>query len=203
MTTPLNIDQLSIERDERWLIQNFSLQALPGQLIQVAGPNGAGKSTLLRAIAGLYSGFEGQIQVAGAQTPAQRRAQVLLWTALPGVKSRLSARQNLQWLLSLRGDCADPDPLLAQVGLRGWEDALAGLLSTGQARRIALASLLANESPLWCLDEPFNAIDVDGQALLAGLIRKRLAAGAVVLLATHHAPADLQPDQVVNLGGGL
>lgn len=196
----LNIEQIRIERDERVLLDGFDLQAQPGELIQIAGPNGAGKSTLLRAIAGLYSEFSGLIQIQGESAAAERRRRVLMWTALAGVKARLDARQNLKWLMDLRGDQGDLDGLLAQVGLYGWEDALAGTLSTGQARRIALASLYANDAPVWLLDEPFNAIDVQGQALLALRIRERLSQGGVVLLATHHTPSDLMPDQVLELG---
>lgn len=196
----LNIEQIRIERDERVLLNGFDLQAQPGELIQIAGPNGAGKSTLLRAIAGLYSDFSGLIQIQGEAAVAERRRRVLMWTALAGVKARLDARQNLKWLMDLRGDQGDLDGLLAQVGLYGWEDALAGTLSTGQARRIALASLYANDAPVWLLDEPFNAIDVQGQALLAQRIRERLSQGGVVLLATHHTPSDLMPDQVLELG---
>lgn len=196
----LNIEQIRIERDERVLLDGFDLQAQPGELIQIAGPNGAGKSTLLRAIAGVYSEFSGLIQIQGESAAAERRRRVLMWTALAGVKARLDARQNLKWLMDLRGDQGDLDGLLAQVGLYGWEDALAGTLSTGQARRIALASLYANDAPVWLLDEPFNAIDVQGQALLALRIRERLSQGGVVLLATHHTPSDLMPDQVLELG---
>ena len=196
----LNIEQIRIERDERVLLDGFDLQAQPGELIQIAGPNGAGKSTLLRAIAGLYSEFSGLIQIQGESAAAERRRRVLMWTALAGVKARLDARQNLKWLMDLRGDQGDLDGLLAQVGLYGWEDALAGTLSTGQARRIALASLYANDAPVWLLDEPFNAIDVQGQALLALRIRERLSQGGAVLLATHHTPSDLMPDQVLELG---
>jgi len=200
MTMALNIEQIRIERDERVLLDGFDLQAQPGELIQIAGPNGAGKSTLLRAIAGLYSEFSGLIQIQGESAATERRRRVLMWTALAGVKARLDARQNLKWLMDLRGDQGDLDGLLAQVGLYGWEDALAGTLSTGQARRIALASLYANDAPVWLLDEPFNAIDVQGQALLALRIRERLSQGGVVLLATHHTPSDLMPDQVLELG---
>lgn len=196
----LNIEQIRIERDERVLLDGFDLQAQPGELIQIAGPNGAGKSTLLRAIAGLYSEFSGLIQIQGESAATERRRRVLMWTALAGVKARLDARQNLKWLMDLRGDQGDLDGLLAQVGLYGWEDALAGTLSTGQARRIALASLYANDAPVWLLDEPFNAIDVQGQALLALRIRERLSQGGAVLLATHHTPSDLMPDQVLELG---
>ena len=54
--------------------------------------------------------------------------------------------------------------MLAQVGLAGFEDYPAGQLSAGQQRRVALARLRLSERPaLWILDEPFTAIDKQGQ----------------------------------------
>ena len=199
MNFAVDIQGLTLSRDELELIRSFSLQVKPGELIQVAGPNGAGKSTLLRAIAGLYAGFDGQIRIDNESDVEVRRARCLLWTALPGIKSRLTASQNLKWLLALRGDDGDCNELLSRVGLRGWEDSLAGELSTGQGRRIAMASLYASRAPVWLLDEPFNAIDAAGQQQLSDCIRNKLSQGGAVLLATHHTPADLIPDQVVSL----
>lgn len=199
MNFAVDIQGLTLSRDELELIRSFSLQVKPGELIQVAGPNGAGKSTLLRAIAGLYAGFDGQIRIDNESDVEVRRARCLLWTALPGIKSRLTAAQNLKWLLALRGDDGDCNELLSRVGLRGWEDSLAGELSTGQGRRIAMASLYASRAPVWLLDEPFNAIDSAGQQQLSDCIRNKLSQGGAVLLATHHTPADLIPDQMVSL----
>ena len=200
MKFALDIHELTLCREELELTRALSLRAKPGELIQVAGPNGAGKSTLLRAIAGLYAGFDGQIRIENESDAEVRRARCLLWTALPGIKSRLTAAQNLKWLLTLRGDDGNCNELLSQVGLRGWEDSLAGELSTGQGRRIAMASLYASRAPVWLLDEPFNAIDLAGQQQLSDCIRDKLNQGGAVLLATHHTPADLIPDQVVSLG---
>lgn len=200
MNFALDIQALTLCREELELVRALSLQVRAGELVQVAGPNGAGKSTLLRAVAGLYAGFDGQIRIENESDAEARRAGCLLWTALPGIKSRLTAVQNLKWLLALRGDDGDCNELLSRVGLRGWEDSLAGELSTGQGRRIAMASLYASRAPVWLLDEPFNAIDTAGQQQLSDCIRDKLSQGGAVLLATHHTPADLIPDQVVSLG---
>ena len=199
MEVALDIHELTLCREELELIRALSLQVKPGELIQVAGPNGAGKSTLLSAVAGLYAGFDGQICIENESDAEMRRARCLLWTALPGIKSRLTAAQNLKWLLALRGDKGDCNELLSRVGLSGWEDSLAGELSTGQGRRIAMASLYASRAPIWLLDEPFNAIDSAGQQQLSDCIRHKLSQGGAVLLATHHTPADLIPDQIVSL----
>lgn len=200
MNFALDIQALTLCREELELVRALSLQVRAGELVQVAGPNGAGKSTLLRAVAGLYAGFDGQIRIENESDAEARRAGCLLWTALPGIKSRLTAVQNLKWLLALRGDDGDCNELLSRVGLGGWEDSLAGELSTGQGRRIAMASLYASRAPVWLLDEPFNAIDTAGQQQLSDCIRDKLSQGGAVLLATHHTPADLIPDQVVSLG---
>ena len=77
---------------------------------------------------------------------------------------------------------------LAQVGLAGFEDLAARKLSQGQKRRVALARLyLAQDAPLWILDEPFTALDVRGVANLAQRIGDHLGRGGVVVLTTHHS----------------
>jgi heme exporter protein A len=59
------------------------------------------------------------------------------------------------------------------------------MLSAGQKRRTALARLHLEKRPLWLLDEPFNALDVDGQALLANMIETHRASGGAVITALH------------------
>ena len=60
--------------------------------------------------------------------------------------------------------------LLEAVGLAGYEDVLCARLSAGKQRRVALARLGLDGSPLWLLDEPFTALDTGGQALVRQLI---------------------------------
>jgi heme exporter protein A len=68
-------------------------------------------------------------------------------------------------------------------------------LSAGQRRRVALATLDLVRRPLWLLDEPLNALDAQGVALLSGMIARHCVAGGMVIAATHQpieAP-DLAP----------
>ena len=71
----------------------------------------------------------------------------------------------------------------------------AGYLSAGQGRRLALARLLVTARPLWLLDEPTAALDVEGHELVAALIDEHLDRGGMVVAATHDpiTPADLTP----------
>ncbi len=60
-----------------------------------------------------------------------------------------------------------------------------GYLSAGQKRRLALARLLCAERPIWLLDEPTVSLDTASQALLADAVNTHLAAGGMVIAATH------------------
>ena len=62
---------------------------------------------------------------------------------------------------------------------------LCARLSAGQQRRVALARLGLDPSPLWLLDEPLTALDTGGQALVRQLMEAHRARGGAVLVATH------------------
>ncbi|RME62016.1 MAG: ATP-binding cassette domain-containing protein [Alphaproteobacteria bacterium] len=59
------------------------------------------------------------------------------------------------------------------------------LLSEGQARRVALARVIASHATLWLLDEPNTALDEDARQRLARLVNDHLASGGAVIAATH------------------
>jgi heme exporter protein A len=68
-------------------------------------------------------------------------------------------------------------------------DAPVRTLSQGQRRRVALARLaLERAAALWVLDEPYDALDVDGLQVVNELLRAHLARGGSVLLTSHQHP---------------
>jgi heme exporter protein A len=64
-------------------------------------------------------------------------------------------------------------------------DVPARLLSTGQAKRAALARVVASGAALWLLDEPFNGLDSNGAGLLETMIASHRSRGGAVLAASH------------------
>jgi heme exporter protein A len=74
----------------------------------------------------------------------------------------------------------------------------ARVLSQGQRRRIGLARLALSDKPIWILDEPATALDADGTALLARMVRDHLDASGCAVVATHQA-LDLPPDRASTL----
>jgi len=75
---------------------------------------------------------------------------------------------------------------MKRLGVDGrLRDVLVGKLSAGQARRAALACLVARRAELWLLDEPHAGLDADGRDELDALLRQAAASGATVIVASH------------------
>jgi ABC-type multidrug transport system ATPase subunit len=76
-------------------------------------------------------------------------------------------------------------------------------LSTGQRRRLAVATVLVRASRLWLLDEPHAGLDATGRNLLDALIAEAAAEGTTVLIASHEPDrASALADRTVTLAGG-
>ncbi|AEX51149.1 ATPase component of an ABC superfamily cytochrome c biogenesis transporter [Rahnella aquatilis CIP 78.65 = ATCC 33071] len=190
---------LSCVRDERPLFSGLSFTVEPGEVVQIEGRNGAGKTSLLRILAGLSSPDAGEVRWQGVSTRRQRdifHQQLLYLGHQPGVKSVLTAFENLAFYLSVNGPTVKGNAsaeaiyqALENVGLLGYEDVTVAQMSAGQQRRVALARLWLSDAPLWILDEPLTAIDKQGVATLTALFEQHAQQGGMVLLTTHQ---DLQ-----------
>lgn len=187
----LEVDCLSCERDDRSLFANLSFSLSSGEILQIEGANGAGKTTLLRIIAGLSVDYSGKI-IWQTQPLAEVLAEFLLSCFFlghkPGLKLELSPVENLQWRLQVANSYPQKQKVLnalEQVQLAGFEDIPCSHLSAGQLRRVALAGLLASNSNLWILDEPFTAIDVNGVAWLEQQLLSHAAQGGMALVTSH------------------
>ncbi|OED41408.1 hypothetical protein ACH42_14170 [Endozoicomonas sp. (ex Bugula neritina AB1)] len=194
----LEVIQLSCERDDRLLFSDLSFSLASGDILQVEGRNGAGKTTLLRILAGLASGYSGDIHWNDQplhKVYADFRLDCYFLGHRPGLKLELTPMENLYWRLQITNNTPNESVLLAsleKVQLAGFEDIPCSHLSAGQLRRVALAGLLASKARLWILDEPFTAIDVDGVAWLEGLLYEHSAKGGMVMVTSH------QPLQNIN-----
>ncbi len=194
MSEPLlRLASLGCEREGRVLFSDLNLSLGMGACAALTGPNGSGKSTLLRCITGLFPDYEGEIEAATSSYLGHR----------PAVSPSLSVLENLRWFAALTPGLASSRAELIErldaVGLAGYEDVLCGRLSAGQQRRVALARLRMDESPLWLLDEPFTALDADGQDLVRALIAEHRAQGGAVLCATHQ-DLGVPEAEALNLG---
>ena len=192
MSLCLQARQLACERDERWLFSGLDVDIRSGEVVRIEGPNGSGKTTLLKIFSGQLSDYHGELIWNGEPMRQVREhflANLLYLGHSPGVKTGLSALENLAWYQALDGQQnneAASWEALETVGLAGFEDVPAGQLSAGQQRRIALARLTLTPRILWVLDEPFTAIDRHGVAALEAQLTTHASKGGCVIVTTHH-----------------
>jgi ABC-type multidrug transport system fused ATPase/permease subunit len=170
--------------------------AAAGCKVAIIGGNGAGKSTLLGLAAGLEQPRSGWITLAGqvpvALTAAERRRLI----ALVGTRSPILAG-SLRRALTMGGDQRPDDAQIIATaesfGLAHVLQRLGGLdgrlaeggrnLSAGETRRVLLARAALCQAQLMLLDEPDDALDVDGPALVEQLLR---GSDATALIVTHN-----------------
>jgi heme exporter protein A len=182
---------LECVRDERVLFTDLAFSVAAGSVLEVEGHNGSGKTSLLRILCGLAQPAEGEVLWRGKDIERDRPAyfsEMAYQGHTHGVKLELTPLENLRVARALKPSRDEPGPWLAleQVGLRGYEDVPARMLSAGQCRRVALARLLTTDALLWILDEPFTAIDKQGVAQIEEMIMDHTRRGGAVVLTTHH-----------------
>ncbi len=172
----LKVDELTVARGGRPILQNVSFELKAGQALVVRGPNGSGKTTLLRTIAGLQPAISGQVLC---------DEEAIAYAAhSDGLKANLTVAENLSFWAEVFGT-AQMDQALAQFNLNDLQDRPANTLSAGQKRRLGLARLLVTARPVWVLDEPTVSLDAASVDLFASVVQAHLAAGGAALMATH------------------
>lgn len=173
-------EQLACARGGRVVVRGVRFALPPGRALVVSGPNGAGKSTLLRTLAGLAEPAEGALN--GLPMCA-------FLGHLDGLKAALSVREQVRLAGAARAEEA-----IGAWGLDDLAELPVRMLSAGQRRRAALATVLATDAPLWLLDEPTTALDDAAVARFGRVCAHHLAHGGFVIAATH-APLPL-PDPI-------
>jgi heme exporter protein A len=195
-------EQVSCIRGGRELFRGLDFALQGGEALAVVGPNGAGKSSLLRLLAGLLRPAEGRIVLEGGPADQPTGLSAHFVGHLDGVKSALSAAENLEFLRAILGGGGQTtEGALAAFGLGQIATLPVRMFSAGQKRRLALARLLIAPRPLWLLDEPATALDAEGQAAFASLASAHLSGGGLIVAATH-TPLPFGQGRELRLGGG-
>jgi len=162
---------------------NFSIAG--GQVLALLGPNGAGKSTLLKGLLGTLRLDEGEVLVNGRTTSVNDRVyQQMAY----GILDDFAWFPELTVIdhLAMLADREAGERALATFGMAQFSDRTAWSLSSGQARRAALCTMLLHPWSILLLDEPEQRLDQHGLELLASTINDSIRdRDRVVVVATH------------------
>jgi len=194
----LECSGLAVRVPGRELVRELNTQFLPGTVTAVLGRNGAGKSSLLHVLAGLATPAAGEVLLAGRPLAAwprrdlARRLGLLtqssedpfpgtsLETALVGRHPHLDF-----WQWETDADRAVARRCLAEMDLAGLESRDVATLSGGERRRLAIATVLAQDPGVFLLDEPVQQLDPPHEMDVLRRCRALADAGRTVVLSLH------------------
>jgi iron(III) transport system ATP-binding protein len=196
--------KLTFERVERrfgpsQVLEGFSLDIAPAEVVCLLGPSGSGKTTLLRIAAGIEKPTGGRVlindfEVAGPErfVPPEKRNVGLMFQDF-ALFPHLSIRDNVAFgLKSLPREDAvrEARAALARVGLERYAGDFPHTLSGGEQQRVALARALAPRPAVMLMDEPFSGLDVQLRERLQEETLQLLRETRATCLIVTHAPAE-------------
>jgi NitT/TauT family transport system ATP-binding protein len=172
-------------------VSDVSFEVKPGRFVVLVGPSGCGKSSLLMMMAGLLRPTSGTISISGAPIEAPDPNRVGVVFQEPSLFPWLTAEENVEFPLALRGVArkdrrARAEEALQLVGLDGFGKRQPHELSGGMKQRVSIARGLVQDPPVLLMDEPFAALDEQTRMTMGDeLLRIWAATGKTIVFVTH------------------
>ena len=198
-------------------LRGVNLNVETGAFVALKGRSGSGKTTLLNCLAGLDKPTSGSalvlghdiMQMSDQELTVWRREQIGLVFQSFGLLPTLSAYENIELLLRIKGDeyaARHQRALecLEIVGLSKWKDHRPYEMSGGQQQRVAIARALANKAKLILADEPTGELDSKTTRELLTFFRELIEQQQItMLMVSHDALVDAYVHQVLVLKDGV
>jgi ABC-type lipoprotein export system ATPase subunit len=198
-------------------LRGVDLGVQSGAFVALKGRSGSGKTTLLNCLAGLDRPTSGSVHVLGhdlmqmsdQELTEWRREQIGLVFQSFGLLPTLSAYENIELLLRIKGDDYDARhkralECLEIVGLSRWRDHRPYEMSGGQQQRVAIARALANHAQLILADEPTGELDSKTTRELLTFFRELIESQHITMLMVSHDPlVDQYVHEVLTLKDGV
>ncbi len=170
-------------------VDGLDLHVVAGETYALLGPNGAGKTTTIEVLEGLRSRTDGEVSVLGidpADDPVALHTRIGVMLQEGGLYPGARVGEIIRTFAAFHDDPADPDELLASVGLTEQRRTLYRRLSGGQQQRLSLAVALVGRPELVFLDEPTAGMDPVARRSTWATIERLKADGVTFVLTTHY-----------------
>jgi len=170
-------------------LAGVSIHVDTGECLAILGPNGAGKTTLTEILEGYRQRDGGQASVLGVDPNKPTGA----WKAKLGIvlqnatdMADLTVSETIKHFARYYPNPADPDQVMAAVGLTEKANSRNGKLSGGQRRRLDVALGIIGNPEVLFLDEPTTGFDPEARREFWVLIDRLKSNGTTILLTTHY-----------------
>ena len=198
-------------------LRGVDLNVQAGTFVALKGRSGSGKTTLLNCLAGLDRPTSGNVHVLGHDLIQMRDQELTVWRREQiglvfqsfGLLPTLSAYENIELLLRIKGDEYERRhqralECLEIVGLSHWRDHRPFEMSGGQQQRVAIARALANRAELILADEPTGELDSKTTRELLTFFRELVGSQHITMMIISHDPlVDQYVHQVLTLKDGV
>lgn len=184
----ITIYDITLVRDGREIIYDYSEQIPAGSITVIVGPNGCGKSTLLAAIAGDIAPEKGTITIDDVHPILTSPAQLAKIRAVAMQNQSYTLGFTVQQVIEMAGPSAD---VMEALELSALAHRQVTALSGGETARVSIAAAIAQKTPVLLLDEPLAAQDVQSRKRIIELLQKLAESGVTVVVVVHSSESEL------------
>lgn len=191
----ITIDEITIVRDGREIIYDYSEQIPAGSITVIVGANGCGKSTLLAAIAGDIAPVKGTITIDDVHPILTSPAQLAQIRAVAIQNQSYTLGFTVQQVIEMAGASAQ---VMQALELTDLAHRQVTALSGGETARVSIATAIAQDTPVLLLDEPLAAQDIHSRKRIIELLQKLAEEGKTIVVVAHSSESELSwADKVI------
>ena len=182
----ISLENISLVRQDKEIINNYSLQIDQKQKYNIYGENGSGKTSLLKIIAGITEPTGGKIY---SNPSFDMNKDIFYIGHKYGLKNELTVYQNLEYALNFANndDHSSIESELEEYSMKKYINTQVRYLSHGQKKIISLIQLTLISNKLWLLDEPFTGLDKVKIDLLLSKMDKHISNMGSIIITSHNA----------------
>lgn len=190
------------------ILKDINLQLKNGMVYGFVGRNGSGKTMLFRALSGLMTVTSGKILLDGKELHKDMRVLDNMGIVIEnaGLYPELTGFENLKLLAKLNKKIDDRQikSAISRVGLDPEDKRTFKKYSLGMKQRIVIAQAIMESPDILMLDEPTNALDEEGVALMRNIVKEEKERGAMILIASHNKEdIEILTDKVFLMSDGI
>ncbi len=190
----ISVDSLLVKAGRKTLLKIDHLVLSSSNIYGIVGPNGSGKSTFLKVLSGVTDSYSGNIGINGLNLRVNKLSLSKKMGNLienPSFYPYSTPMEYITFQAEMRSgrkmeNLKQPEDILLKVGLSAKKNERIGVFSTGELKRLGIASAFVGDPEIILLDEPTENLDIFGKDLIHDLLNEYVKLENKILIVTSH-----------------